>query len=195
MNKIDKNEADSITSELTIVSGWAWYALAGLSGLLICLYCAISLLPVTEPEVSILIAICICGSLFCLWGTLFLFYRFRIDSEGVTLQRLIRRRFYSWNEIREVIISARATKSRYFITAIFCTEVHRPFVKLDIGGFHWPKWCMCVDLDSEKSPSSKLFASVDQETLLKVIEVHGIKIWYAPEALKVLHGDVKRKIR
>ena len=193
MNKLKRNEADPDIRETTIVSGWAWYALACLSGLFICAYCVISLLPVTDPEEYILIAVCICGSLFCLWMTFFLFYRFHIDSEGVKLQRLIRRRNYPWSEIKEVIVSARETKSRYFITATFCTEVHRPFVKLDIGGFSWPKWCMCVDLDSEKFPSSKLFAFVDREQLLKVIEAHGIKIWYAPEALKIMHGDAKRK--
>ena len=188
---MDRNETNN---EEVIVSGWSWLALSGLVLIAICVYCIIILLPVEEPDAYVLVAIAVCGILFALWVMIVMLYRFRIDSEGVYLQRLVRRRFYPWNEIQEVIISARSTKTRWILTAIFCTEVHRPFVKLDVGDFFWPKWCMCVDLSSFKFPASRLFAFVEQDQLLKAIEDHGVKIWYAPIALKVMNDSGKREL-
>lgn len=180
-------------NEESIVSGWAWYPMVLLLlPLGLFSYLIIDMIPAKESGYYFWIGMCVLYILFCLWGILFLFYRFRIDSEGVTLQRLIRRRFFPWSEIKEVVISARSMPSRWILTAEFCKEVHRPFVKLDVGGFYWPKWCMCVDLNSKQYPSSRLFACVDQELLLKILEDHEIKVWYAPIALKAMHGNAKR---
>ena len=194
MNEMKQSKTDSVNSETTIVSGWSWIALAGLFLIAVCVYGFVKLLPAEEPGAYVLVGIGICCILLALWIMSLMFYRFRIDSRGVALERLVRRRFFPWEEIREVYISTRSTPKVWILTATFCKEVHRLFKKLDAGGFPWPKWCMCVDLDSEKFPSSKLIASFDQDQLLKAMEDHGIKICYDPLAIKVKHDGRKRKM-
>lgn len=163
----------------TIYSCWSWIGLGCLFLPAVGIYCGCELLPPKSFGDFFWIIVCLCAIIAGLLVTNSQFYRFKIDSSGITMQRLLFSRFFPWTDIKEIILSSRGSIGRFVRTAIICKEIRRPFIRLDVGSLRsWPKWCMCIDLDSREIPADKGMAYVDQEQFLQFIKVYGIDIQY-----------------
>ncbi len=172
----------------SIITSWSWFFLLCIFLPVVCIYGIWVLLPIAKgPDLIIWLGICICAFLFGALETILHFYRFIIDQDGIRMQRLFFSRFYPWSDIKEIIVSSRGTIGRHIQTAIICIEKRRPYIRLDVGSlFEWPKWCMCIDLNSKDFPAEFSVPYVDKESFFQLVKEYEIEINTDYDALKLL---------
>lgn len=182
-----------------IVSNLQWFfAVIGLAGLIFTEICLLGDMQWLGIDVFLVVVFLSCFLLFLMGTMLLLLYRFRLDAYGVTMHRLFKSRFFSWDEVKDIFITARYTDkytSHMVQTVIFCTKRQRPYIRPESVELRNRKWAMCIDLNSAQYPADKMFAYLDKEQFMDFAQAHGLLVLYDPEAMSMLERNKRKKSR
>lgn len=150
----------------------------GVLGCILMCIIAVDMLPLHSSGEKFYFIAAICLSVFGIALTVLSVHRFRIDKNGITVNRMIFPRFIPWTDVKKMVLMTRKTADRTVECVVFCLDsMPRPMnPKAEFIDIKRNNNCVCLDLNSTQFPADKQYAYINKEGFLRFIDLLGLEL-------------------